>query len=96
MGQAAIRRRDSRDDRDAVKRRVPADDELTRIFRENVGESSRQILDRYGWDVSLNSVQMYRRKLRRRSAIAGVASMSRDEFRAAMAVTLLDKSGGGR
>ena len=79
-----------------MRRRVPSDDELTRIFKQHTGESSRQILDRYGWDVSLNNVQMYRRKLRRRSAIAGVASMSRDEFREAMAVTLLDKSGGGR
>ncbi len=79
-----------------MKRRVPADDVLARIFKEHAGESSRQILDRYGWDVSLNTLRTYRRKLRRRSAIAGVASMSRDEFRAAMAVTLLDKSGGGR
>ncbi len=78
------------------KRKVPPDDVLKRIFKEHAGESSRQILDRYGWDVSLNLVQMYRRKLRRRSAIAGVATMSRDEFRAALAVTLLDKSGGGR
>ncbi len=79
-----------------MKRRVPDDDVLTRIFKEHAGETSRQILDRYGWDVSLNSLQAYRRKLRRRSAIAGVATMSRDEFRAAMAVTLLDKTGGGR
>ena len=79
-----------------MRRRVPDDDELTRIFKQHAGESSRQILDRYGWDVSLNSVQMYRRKLRRRSPIAGVATMSRDDFRAAMAVTLLDKTGGGR
>ncbi len=80
-----------------MKRQVPSDDVLVRIFKEHTGESSRQILDRYGWDVSLNVVQMYRRKLRRRrSAIAGVATMSRDEFRAAMAVTLLDKAGGGR
>ena len=78
-----------------MRRRVPADDELTRIFKQHVGESSRQILDRYGWDVSLNTLRTYRRKLRRRSPIAGVASMSRAEFRAAMAVTLLDKSGGG-
>ncbi len=77
-------------------RRVPSDAVLARIFKEHVGESSRQILDRYGWDVSLTVVQTYRRKLRRRSAIAGVATMSQDEFRAAMAVTLLDKSGGGR
>ena len=69
---------------------------LARIFKEHAGESSRQILERYGWDVSLNVVQTYRRKMRRRSAIAGVASMSQAEFRAAMAVTLLDKSGGGR
>ena len=79
-----------------MRRRVPPDDVLSRIFREHAGESSRQILDRYGWDVSLSVVQMYRRKLRRRSAIAGVASMSQAEFRAALAVTLLDKSGGGR
>ncbi len=79
-----------------MKRRVPSDDVLVRIFKQHVGESSRQILDRYGWDVSLNVVQMYRRKIRRRSAIAGVASMSQAEFRAAMAVTLLDKTGGGR
>ncbi len=79
-----------------MKRRVPDDDVLTRIFKEHAGETSRQILERYGWDVSLNNVQMYRRRLRRRSAIAGVATMSRDDFRAAMAVTLLDKSGGGR
>ncbi len=79
-----------------MRRRVPADDVLARIFKEHAGETSRQILDRYGWDVSLNVVQMYRRKLRRRSPIAGVATMSRDEFRAAMAVTLLDTSGGGR
>ncbi len=79
-----------------MRRRVPSDDVLTRIFKEHAGETSRQILDRYGWDVSLTVVQTYRRKLRRRSPIAGVASMSQDEFRAAMAVTLLDKSGGGR
>ena len=79
-----------------MKRQVPSDDVLTRIFKEHAGESSRQILERYGWDVSLNVVQMYRRKIRRRSAIAGVATMSQDEFRAAMAVTLLDKSGGSR
>ena len=79
-----------------MRRRVPDDDVLARIFKQHVGETSRQILDRYGWDVSLNSLQAYRRKLRRRSAIAGVASMSQAEFRAAMAVTLLDKSGGGR
>ena len=77
-------------------RRVPDDDVLRRIFKEHAGESSRQILDRYGWDVSLNSLQAYRRKLRRRSAIAGVATMSRAEFRAAMELTLLDKTGGGR
>ncbi len=79
-----------------MKRQVPPDDVLTRIFKEHKGETSRQILDRYGWDVSLNNVRMYRRRLRRRSAIAGVASMSRDEFREAMAVTLLDKTDGGR
>ena len=79
-----------------MRRRVPADDVLARIFKEHRGETTRQILTRYGWDVSLNSLQAYRRKLRRRSSIAGVASMSQDEFRAAMAVTLLDKSGGGR
>ncbi len=79
-----------------MKRRVPDDDVLARIFKEHAGETSRQILDRYGWDVSLNVVQMYRRKLRRRSAIAGVASMSRADFRAAMDLTLLDKRGGGR
>ncbi len=79
-----------------MKRQVPPDDVLARIFKQHAGESSRQILDRYGWDVSLNSLQAYRRKLRRRSAIAGVATMSQDDFRAAMAVTLLDKSSGGR
>ena len=79
-----------------MRRRVPSDDVLARIFREHAGESSRQILERYGWDVSLNIVQMYRRKFRRRSAIAGVATMSRDEFRQAMELTLLDKMGGGR
>ena len=79
-----------------MRRRVPDDDVLRRIFKEHAGESSRQILERYGWDVSLNVVQMYRRKLRRRSAIAGVASMSQAEFRAAMDLTLLDKPGGGR
>ncbi len=79
-----------------MKRRIPDDAVLARIFKEHAGETSRQILDRYGWDVSLNVLQMYRRKFRRRSAIAGVASMSRDEFREAMAVTLLDKTGGGR
>ncbi len=79
-----------------MRRRVPDDDVLARIFKQHAGESSRQILDRYGWDVSLNTLRTYRRKLRRRSPIAGVATMSRDEFRAAMAVTLLDKSGGGR
>ncbi len=79
-----------------MRRRVPDDDVLTRIFKQHAGETSRQILDRYGWDVSLNNVQMYRRRLRRRSAIAGVATMSQDDFRAAMAVTLLDKTGGGR
>ena len=79
-----------------MRRQVPADDVLARIFKQHAGETSRQILDRYGWDVSLNNVQMYRRKLRRRSAIAGVATMSQAEFRAAMAVTLLDKTGGGR
>ena len=79
-----------------MRRRVPSDDVLARIFREHAGESSRQILERYGWDVSLNVLQMYRRKLRRQSSIAGVASMSQDEFRAALALTLLDKSGGGR
>ena len=79
-----------------MRRRVPSDDVLARIFKEHAGESSRQILERYGWDVSLNVLQMYRRKFRRRSAIAGVASMSQDEFRAALDLTLLDKSGGGR
>ncbi len=79
-----------------MRRRVPSDDVLSRIFKEHAGETSRQILERYGWDVSLNSLQAYRRKLRRRSAIAGVASMSQAEFRAAMAVTLLDKTGRGR
>ncbi len=79
-----------------MRRRVPDDAVLARIFKEHAGESTRLILDRYGWDVSLNVLQMYRRKFRRRSAIAGVATMSQDDFRAAMAVTLLDKSGGGR
>ncbi len=79
-----------------MRRRVPDDDVLARIFKEHAGETSRQILDRYGWDVSLNNVRMYRRRLRRRSAIAGVATMSQNDFRAAMAVTLLDKTGGGR
>ncbi len=79
-----------------MKRRIPDDAVLARIFKEHAGETSRQILDRYGWDVSLNVLQMYRRKFRRRSAIAGVATMSQDEFREAMAVTLLDKTGGGR
>ena len=79
-----------------MRRRVPADDVLARIFKEHAGESSRQILERYGWDVSLSVVQTYRRKLRRRSSIAGVATMSRDEFRQALNLTLLDKSGGGR
>jgi len=79
-----------------MRRRVPADDVLARIFKQHAGESSRQILDRYGWDVSLNVLQMYRRKFRRRSAIAGVASMSDVEFRAALELTLLDKMGEGR
>ncbi len=79
-----------------MRRRVPPDAVLARIFKQHAGESTRMILVRYGWDVSLNSLQTYRRKLGRRSDIAGVASMSQDEFREAMAVTLLDKSGGGR
>ena len=79
-----------------MRRRVPDDDVLARIFKEHAGESSRQILERYGWDVSLNVVQMYRRKLRRRSSIAGVATMSRDDFNAAMELTLLDETARGR
>ena len=75
-----------------MRRHVPPDDVLMRIFKQHAGESSRQSLERYGWDVSLNSLQTYRRKLRRRqSAIAGVATMSQDDFRAALAVTLLDR-----
>ena len=79
-----------------MRRRVPDDDVLTRIFKEHAGETSRQILERYGWDVSLNNVQMYRRRLRRRSAIAGVASMSQTDFREAMKLTSLDRPGHGR
>lgn len=78
-----------------MRRRVPPDDVLARIFRQHVGESTRTILDRYGWDVSLGSLRTYRRRLGRRSPIAGVASMSDTEFRHAMALTLLDKSGRG-
>ena len=78
-----------------MRRRVPSDDVLKRIFQEHAGESSRAILERYGWDVSLNVLQMYRRKFRRRSTIAGVATMSRADFRKAMDLTLLDKRGGG-
>ena len=78
-----------------MRRRVPPDDVLARIFREHAGESTRMILIRYGWDVSLNSLRTYRRRLGRRSPIAGVASMSQAEFRGAMALTLLDKTGGG-
>jgi len=77
-----------------MRRRVPPDDVLARIFKLHAGESTRQILDRYGWDVSVDSLQTYRRNLGRRSAIAGVASMSQDEFRQAMNLTLLDKTGG--
>ena len=79
-----------------MRRRVPSDVELARILKLHKGETTRAILERYGWDVSLNVVQMYRRKLRRRSAIAGVATMSQPDFRKAMNLTLLDKSGGGR
>jgi len=74
-------------------RRVPSDVELARIFKLHKGETTRRILDRYGWDVSLNLLQAYRRKLRRRSAIAGVASMSQADFRQALDLTLLDKRG---
>ena len=76
-----------------MRRRVPPDDILTRIFREHAGETTRQILTRYGWDVSLNSLRTYRRRLGQVSPIAGVASMSQAEFREAMALTLLDKTG---
>lgn len=78
-----------------MRRQVPPDDVLARIFKQHAGESTRMILVRYGWDVSLGVLQMYRRKLGRRSAIAGVASMSQAKFREAMELTLLDKTGGG-
>ena len=79
-----------------MRRRVPPDDILTRIFQEHAGETTRAILTRYGWDVSLGSLRTYRRRLGRVSPIAGVASMSQADFREAMAVSLLDVTGRGR
>ena len=79
-----------------MKRRVPSDDVLTRIFKEHAGELTRVILDRYGWDISVNTLRGHRRRLGRVSPIAGVASMSDAEFREAMTLTLLDRLVPGR
>ena len=64
-------------------RRLPDDDTLRGIFEEHRDDSTRQILDKFGWPVVLHTLRVYRRRLTRpASGIDGVASLTNAEFAA--------------
>ena len=67
------------------RRQVPDDDQLRRVFTRHSDQSSAWIASRYGWNVSISAVQIHRRRLMTANPIEGVASMSRAEFRKALA-----------
>ncbi len=66
------------------RRQVPPDAQLCRVFTRHPDKSTRWIIARYGWGVSLSTVQIHRRRLMTPNPIAGVASMSYAEFRQAL------------
>ena len=66
------------------KRQVPDDDQLRRVFTRHSDQSAAWIVSRYKWDVSISAVQVHRRRLMTTNPIAGVASMTRAEFRVAL------------
>jgi hypothetical protein len=68
------------------QRLVPPDAELIDVFDRHPDLTDREIRDVYGWPVTVRAVSSHRRRLSRRvdNPVAGVSSLSRAEFRAAM------------
>ncbi len=66
------------------RRQVPNDGQLRRIFARHPDKSSRWIISRYGWAVSLSAVQIHLRRLMTPNPEGGAASMSGTEFRQAL------------
>jgi hypothetical protein len=66
---------------------MPTDDELARIFTSNPGRPASWFLATYGWEVHVQTVHHHLQRWRQREvsgSIEGAASLSKEEFSAAM------------